>query len=219
MKSFGEFASGDILPIFPLPDVVLFPEGILPLHIFEPRYKEMVVDSLTGEKLICITLLKDGWQKNYYDSPVVYRVGCVGKIIRGEKLKDGKYDIVLKGLQRVKIEEIKSVELYRKAKMTIVEDKETEDGDKELEMVLDNLYFKSTLRDDELEEIRKAGLSKLMNMVSFILPLHVTEKQQLLEELNVIKRARKLIEFVKTGYITTLMGANWRRQIPKESIN
>ena len=68
------------VPIFPLPNVVLFPSALLPLHIFEPRYRAMVVDALEGERLIGMVMLQPGWEADYDRAPRVYRVGCAGFI-------------------------------------------------------------------------------------------------------------------------------------------
>ncbi len=91
------------IPIFPLPNVVLFPGVFLPLHIFEPRYREMVADALKGERLIGMTLLKPGWESNYEGRPPVYPVGCAGLVSHVDKLADGRYNIVLHGLEKFRV--------------------------------------------------------------------------------------------------------------------
>src|SRR5450432_958575 len=86
-----------IVPLFPLPNVVLFPRAVLPLHIFEQRYKAMTAAALRGEKLIAMALLKPGWEKNYYSRPEIEPVVCVGRIVAQEKLGDGTYNFLLQG--------------------------------------------------------------------------------------------------------------------------
>jgi Lon protease-like protein len=78
-----------IIPIFPLPNVVLFPSVFLPLHIFEPRYRAMVRDALGGDRIIGMALLRPGWDAHYEGSPAVYEVGCAGLITaeRNDKAK------------------------------------------------------------------------------------------------------------------------------------
>src|SRR3954469_5122290 len=95
----------DLLPLFPLPTVVLFPNVFLPLHIFEPRYREMVADSLAGDRVIGMVLLRPGWERNYEGRPAVYPVGCSGVITHFEKLADGRYNIILRGLRRFRLPE------------------------------------------------------------------------------------------------------------------
>src|SRR5436189_3804570 len=100
-------ASGERLPaavpLFPLPSVVLFPRAVLPLHIFEDRYRAMTADTLDGDGLIAMALLKSGWEKHYYGRPEIEPVVCVGRIISHEKLADGKYNFLLEGLLRARI--------------------------------------------------------------------------------------------------------------------
>ena len=87
-------------PLFPLPNVVLFPRAVLPLHIFEDRYKAMITDALRGNRLIAMALLKPGWEQNYYGRPEIHPVVCVGTLLTHEKLPDGKYNLLLQGHTR-----------------------------------------------------------------------------------------------------------------------
>src|SRR5215207_3342200 len=91
------------IPIFPLPNVVLFPNVFLPLHIFEPRYRAMVADALRGDRIIGMTLLRPGFEKDYEDRPAVYRIGCAGLITHSEPLSDGRFNIVLRGMEKFRI--------------------------------------------------------------------------------------------------------------------
>jgi Lon protease-like protein len=100
------FQQGAVLssvPLFPLPNVVLFPRAILPLHIFEERYKVMTADALAGDKQIAMALLQPGWEKNYYGRPAIEPVVCVGTIVSHERLADGKYNFLLQGHSRARI--------------------------------------------------------------------------------------------------------------------
>src|SRR4051794_39501293 len=91
------------VPLFPLPNVVLFPRAILPLHIFEERYKVMTADALNGDKQIGMALLQPGWEKNYYGRPAIEPVVCVGAILSHERLPDGRYNFLLQGHTRAKV--------------------------------------------------------------------------------------------------------------------
>src|SRR5438046_3217716 len=91
------------VPLFPLPNVVLFPRAILPLHIFEERYKTMTADALRGRRKIAMALLRPGWEKSYYGSPQIAPVVCVGAILSHERLPDGKYNFLLQGHQRARV--------------------------------------------------------------------------------------------------------------------
>ena len=91
------------VPIFALPNVVLFPRAVLPLHIFEERYKTMTADALKGRRLMAMALLQPGWEKDYYARPAVDPVVCIGEILNHEQLPDGKYNFLLQGIIRAKI--------------------------------------------------------------------------------------------------------------------
>src|SRR5213078_2405108 len=87
-----------VVPVFPLPNVILFPGMFLPLHIFEPRYREMTADAIRGERLIAMALLKPGWENHYEGRPPIHPIMGMGKIVEQEALKDGRYNLVLLGL-------------------------------------------------------------------------------------------------------------------------
>src|ERR1700752_5009269 len=93
----------DLLPLFPLPNVVLFPNVFLPLHIFEPRYREMIADALKSDRLIGMALLQAKWVGRYEGRPPVYPIGCSGVITHLDRHDDGRYNIVLRGLERFRI--------------------------------------------------------------------------------------------------------------------
>ena len=91
------------IPIFPLPNVVLFPTALLPLHIFEPRYRAMVADALESERLIGMVMLRPGWEPRYEEAPDVYPIGCAGFITHADRLPDGRFNIMLRGLEKFRI--------------------------------------------------------------------------------------------------------------------
>src|SRR5256885_15605887 len=91
------------VPLFPLPNTVLFPHAVLPLHIFEERYKRMTADALAGDRLIAMALLTPGWEKQYYSRPEIAPVVCVGRIISHEKLPAGKYHLLPQGETRARL--------------------------------------------------------------------------------------------------------------------
>ena len=105
----------DLLPLFPLPNVVLFPNVFLPLHIFEPRYREMVADAVASDRMIGMVLLGSGWDRDYEGTPPVYPVGCSGVITHVEALADGRFNIVLRGLERFRIVQEDRSRSYRRA--------------------------------------------------------------------------------------------------------
>src|SRR3979411_585537 len=105
----------DLLPLFPLPNVVLFPNVFLPLHIFEPRYREMVADAVASDRMIGMVLLRPGWERDYEGRPPAYPGGCSGVRPPGQRLFGGRYNLVLRGLERFRIVDEDNDRSYRRA--------------------------------------------------------------------------------------------------------
>lgn len=117
------------VPIFPLPGVVLFPGAVLPLHIFEERYKRMTADVLrAGHGQIAMALLRPGWERDYYARPAIEPVVCVGTILSHERLADGRYNFLLQGHTRARVVEEFADQPYRQARLEPLVETETDDG-------------------------------------------------------------------------------------------
>ena len=109
----------EILPLFPLPNVVLFPRMPLPLHVFEPRYRAMVRDTLRGPRSIGMVLLRGEWRADYAGRPPIFATGTVGQIAHVEELEDGRWNLVLRGMRVFTIRgEEPLVRAYREARVT-----------------------------------------------------------------------------------------------------
>ena len=108
----------ELVPVFPLPNAVLFPHTRLPLHVFEPRYRAMVRDATAGEGLIAVALLCPGFEEDYEGSPAYHPVGTVGRVEELERLPDGRFNLTLVGMERVELQEIPSEKPYRIARAT-----------------------------------------------------------------------------------------------------
>ena len=106
------------IPIFPLEDVMLFPEMSVPLHIFEPRYKAMIADALKGNRIVGMVLLRPGYEKDYDRSPSVFQIGCAGVINEVEQLPNGEYNITLGALTKYRITREEASRPYRIAHVT-----------------------------------------------------------------------------------------------------
>jgi Lon protease-like protein len=103
-----------ILPIFPLPDVTLFPHSLLPLHVFEARYRAMVMDALARDRKVCVVKLRPGYEATYAGKPAVHGVAGGGEIVSWERLATGRYNILVRGDWRLRLgAEIPSDTLYR----------------------------------------------------------------------------------------------------------
>jgi uncharacterized protein len=119
---------GGVARLFPLPNLVLFPQVVQSLHVFEPRYRQMTADALSGDALISLVLLKQGWEDTYDEAPEIEAVGCLGRITHHEKLPDGRYNLRVRGVCRVRlVEELRTDKLYRTARAELVPDVVPED--------------------------------------------------------------------------------------------
>jgi uncharacterized protein len=193
------------LPIFPLPNVVLFPNVFLPLHIFEERYRDMVSDSLSEDRIIGMVLLRPGWEPNYEGRPAVYPVGCAGLITHAERLADGRFNIVLQGLEKFRIVDEDDSRPYRLARVeSIVESIGAQDRD---EMRLARRRLESLLvpqprgRGAETKVPPSMPDEDLVNALAQYLELEPVEKQALLERDGLLARCRSLIELLEMKVI------------------
>jgi Lon protease-like protein len=121
---------GDV-PLFPLPNVVLFPKAVQPLHIFEERDKAMTADVMKGDRRLALALLRPGWEKGYYSRPAIEPVVCVGRILSAERLPDGKYNILLQGVSRavVTAEHEDGLRPYRVARLHQLPETDSDEAD------------------------------------------------------------------------------------------
>ncbi len=186
-----------LLPLFPLPNLVFFPETRLPLHIFEPRYRSMVSDALEGDRRIGIVLLKPGWEMNYYGQPAVHDIATVGLIEGAVRLEDGRFNLILKGTARIRIlEEVERVDSYRVAR-AINEPEQpaaVEDAYVHREWLgeLTRQYLAFMPGQLDLEQLGGGSLEGLTNRLISSLNVDAQQKQSLLEENEVSKRAEQV---------------------------
>ena len=191
------------LPIFPLPTVVLFPNVFLPLHIFEPRYRQMVAESLAGDRIIGMVLLRPGYEDEYEGAPPVYATGCSGLITHAEQLEDGKYNMVLRGLEKFTItgeEAPPAGRLYRSAVISPLDDS-MRDGErdqlrherKRLQQLLTPLFHNTLSRylPDAMPD------EDLVNALAQYLEFEPVEKLALLERQGPLARCRSMVELLE----------------------
>ena len=108
------------VPVFPLPELVLFPRATVPLHVFELRYRTMVRDALSRERLIALALLKPGYEADYHGSPEFHPLGCLARIEEVEWLPDDRYNLTVMGVVRVRFEHIVCEFPYRSARVALL---------------------------------------------------------------------------------------------------
>jgi uncharacterized protein len=193
------------IPIFPLPNVVLFPNVFLPLHIFEPRYREMVGDALTGDRIVGMVLLRPGWDRDYEGRPAVYPIGCAGLITHAERLHDGRYNIVLQGLEKFRIVEEDESRTYRIARIdSIPEESKSEDRIeiREARRRLESLLVPQPEGRGVDPKVPAAMSDEdLVNALAQYLEFEPVEKQALLERDGLLARCRSLIELLEMKVI------------------
>jgi Lon protease-like protein len=195
------------IPIFPLPNTVLFPNVFLPLHIFELRFKRMMTDALLGDRIIGMTLLRPGWESDYEGRPAVFSVGCAGLITHSETLKDGRFNIVLRGLQKFKICGEDNGQGYRIARVSgIAEpvDEVTRSAIQGSRGRLEELLTQSAKNENAEGRLPKSVSDEdLVNALAQYLDIDAIEKQALLEREGLAKRCESLIELLEMKLLVT----------------
>ena len=193
-----------IIPIFPLSNFIIFPNTTVPLNIFEPRYIEMIDDSMKSHRMIgMIQPKKSGKLKK----PDLYNVGCVGKITSFKETEDGRFLIELKGLTRFKkIKEVKTEKKYRILEINYnnfsqdLIDKKEEIKFSDLELIFNDLklLFERKGFIINWKALEKQSLDETINALSMASPFSLEEKQVLLEAENLDIRKHKIAEILKT---------------------
>jgi Lon protease-like protein len=185
------------IPVFPLPNTVFFPKTYLPLHIFEPRYRQMVTDAAMGGQCIGMVLLKEGWESDYYGNPPIFSMGCVGRIVSVQPLVDGRSNILLQGVERFEIQTEHFERPYREASIKLaphgaggeldptVRSKLVRTLEEFLKSRDDGPTWQALFRDEVSDDI-------LIHTLSTYLECTPLEKQFLLEADSLQQQARRL---------------------------
>jgi Lon protease-like protein len=196
------FQIPDRLPVFPLPNVVFFPKTYLPLHIFEPRYRQMVADATAGGQCIAMALLKEGWESDYYGNPSIYPIVCAGRLVSVQPLPDGRSNILLQGLERCEVQEEHFDKPYRQATITVKPPSPEPGLDRDVRRRLvealaqylqtrdDSTAWQGFFREEVSDEV-------LVNTLSTYLDCTALEKQFLLEADGLHQRARRLNDLIQ----------------------
>ena len=185
-----------VIPLFPLPNMVFFPKTRVPLHIFEPRYREMVADALDSDPRIGIVLLKPGWEADYLGTPQLYTCGTVGTIEQAVSLEDGRYNILLHGDRRFRIVEELSSAPYRTARVVAQPEPDPSPDEawaqREWLADLSRHYLEYLPGQMDVPEIETVGLDALTNALVMSLNIDVEEKQRLLEIDDLLLRSESV---------------------------
>jgi Lon protease-like protein len=197
--------------LFPLPNLVLYPHVMQPLHIFEERYREMLEDALADDRLIAMALLEPGYEEEYDSRPPIAEFACLGKVVAQRRLADGRYNLLLLGVGRVRIvREIEPLRSFRRAKVELVEDCcdfSSADEEEQLQETLVAAFRKhlpcTCQVPEQLEDLlsRHLSLGLLTDLAAYALPLDLAIKRQLLAERRVSVRAQMLLSQIEQGLV------------------
>ena len=194
------------IPLFPLPNVVLFPNVFLPLHIFEPRYRQMVDEALRGDRIIGMVLLRPGWEPHYSGRPSVYPIGCAGVITHSERLDDGRFNIVLRGMEKFRITSEEDGRPYRLAHVDSVRELPPDAFREEMRAArrrLEALLVPQPVGRPEPKMPTAMPDEELVNALAQYMEFEPVEKQALLERENLLERCRSLIELLEMKVIVS----------------
>lgn len=207
MDDYSEMADfSGVCRLFPLPGVVLFPHVILPLHIFEPRYRQMTGDALEGDQFVTIVQAHPADKDQPWVEPVpIAPVACIGRIVQHERLPDGRFNMLLLGCKRVRlVREIPSPRLYRLAEAELIDDQADADPGElhraELVALFCQVLEAGHRLDPELARLLRSdvALGILSDIIAHALELPASVKQSLLEEPRVDRRVALLISLLRS---------------------
>jgi ATP-dependent Lon protease len=192
-----------IVRLFPLPNLVMFPHVIQALHIFEPRYCELLSEALESDRLITMAILETGWESNFERLPRISKNVCIGRVISHTPVGDGRHNILLAGLQRARIiEEIDEDLPFRKAHVQIIQDVPFEDpiAEEAARVHLLNLFSpalpEELAQSDAFSDLlsQQIPLGTLTDVIAYALSFPPAMKQFLLGEHRVVVRYETLVE-------------------------
>ncbi len=195
--------------LFPLPNLVMFPQVMQPLHVFEPRYRAMMEETLAGDRLIALALLKPGWESEYEGRPKLREHACLCRVATYQKLPDGCYNALVLGVRRVRlIEELPAAKPFREARVELLEDiyslKASVDRphlQRELLSAFKRILPSLPHAHEQLDQLLGAQipLGMLTDIVAYTLDFPIELKERMLSEPDVDVRAAALLEKLRCG--------------------
>ena len=202
----ADVAFSGTVRLFPLPNLVMFPHVMQPLHVFEPRFCELLEEAMATDRMIGMVLLAPGWERDYEGRPPIEKVACLTRVVTHERRSDGRHNILIQGLARVGlVEELPPSKPFREARAELLTDRNAEITSRQraLEQQLVDLCRTADphqARSPFIELLEKdSQLGTITDLIASALELTLATRQQLLAELDVVRRAELLIERLEVG--------------------
>ena len=212
------------VPVLPLPDIVLFPRTVAPVTVQEKRYKQLVSYAMENHREVGVVLLRPGWENDYYDTPAIFQVGSLAVISDNERTGPGDRRILLQGIQRFSVVEVKQLRPYRIAQVRLLEDPACDRKDWDRQRVSRQLirYFREMSQaagpgKGPARLLTKLDFPALVNSICASLNFSIYEKQRLLELNDLQARACSILEILRTQVGQLHLISRFRHLEPEDS--
>ena len=187
------------IPVFPLPDVVFFPGTVLPLHVFETRYRAMVKDALAADRTIAVALLQPGWEQRYAGNPECFPIATAGRMEEIETTQDGRYYFKLAGSVRVRLGEVVRDTPYRLVRADEIPERPVDEDEpgirgKKLELLTTQVCLVRELTGNDAPRLvldERMSFAAAVNGACASLPTEASIRQELLELDDLVERHRR----------------------------
>ena len=210
--------------LFPLPNLVLFPHVLQPLHVFEARYRALAEEALATDQLICLANLQPGWEADYEGRPPLLPIGCLGRIVSHHRLEDGRLNLLLAGLRRVRLtKELPPLRPFREARVELMEDHYASTDATTRSSLLRRLIEafrrvvpQASQLQEQFQQLLGAELplGTLTDIIAYTLDLPLEFKVQLLAETNVDRRAVTLVDRLESTTLPSHLFGGGHRPFP-----
>jgi len=202
-SSQAEIPIPESIPIFPLQDIMLFPGASRPLHIFEPRYRDMIADAMEGDRIIGMVMLRPGHEDNYDGNPPIYDIGCAGILSNIEQLPDGRYNVIVQGLKRFRITGEDQRRTYRIASINVLDEVFSEADRATLRaqrpLLLELL---SSVAPGQKPTVDEVSDDMLVNGLAQFLGMNPADRLDLLQQEGPLARSDALLSLLDQGALS-----------------
>jgi uncharacterized protein len=210
--------------VFPLPNLVLFPHVMQPLHIFESRYRDLFREAIAGDKLIAMAVLAPGWETDYEGRPPLYPTACLGRIVAHHRLTDGSCNLLLSGLRRIEIvRELPPAKTFREAQARLLDEvypdspaDATERLRRKLREACQKVLPALVKTHGQIDQLLAGDmpLGVLTDVIGYTLDISIPEKAALLGEANVRRRTEILLDHLTHISVDSSPGASGAVEFP-----